>query len=128
MKRPGEEAIQEQLESLISRKMKISSISSDDTHVFVATVGVKGSRYVVWKMDQKFSGGEVLNDGLQLDISWEAYEGWPWADFLIVPEQPGFQVHPRSAVPVRKKFLLCVLVNLGFLELLAERNSIRLHF
>ena len=62
---PSEEAIQEQVQNLIRSKMKVSSISSDDTHVFVATAGVTGYGYVVWKMDHQFSGGEVIVEGLR---------------------------------------------------------------
>jgi len=62
---PSEEAIQEQIKNLIRSKMKISSISSDDGHVFVATRDIVGYGYVVWKLNQDFSDGKVIVEGLR---------------------------------------------------------------
>ncbi len=64
-KGPSEAAIRAQVENLIRSKMKISSISSNATNVFVATRGITGYGYVVWKTDSKFSGGEVIVEGLR---------------------------------------------------------------
>ncbi|MEZ6125658.1 MAG: hypothetical protein R3C49_21140 [Planctomycetaceae bacterium] len=57
---PTEEAIQQQIENLMRSKMKVSSICSDKQNVYVATRGISGYGYVVWKMDTEFSGGEVI--------------------------------------------------------------------
>jgi len=72
-KGPTEKEIESQVASLIKSKMKISSISSNADNVFVATRGIKGYGYVVWKMTNEFSAGEVIVEGLsgccgQMDV------------------------------------------------------------
>jgi len=57
---PSEAAIAEQIERLIQSKMRISSISSDASHVYVATRGLTGYGYDVWRMDPKFADGKVI--------------------------------------------------------------------
>jgi hypothetical protein len=62
---PKEAAIKERIDSLIRSKMRISSISSGDDNVFVATRSQAGYGYDVWKMSQEMSGGEVIVTGLR---------------------------------------------------------------
>jgi len=64
-KEPSEEAIQQQVANLLRSKMKVSSVSSDKDHVYVATRGLTGYGYVVWKMQNDFSGGEVIVEDLR---------------------------------------------------------------
>lgn len=64
-KGPSETAIQSHIDSLVRSKMRISSISSGGDHVFVATRGIEGYGYDVWKMDSQFASGEVIVAGLR---------------------------------------------------------------
>lgn len=57
---PSETAIAQQIENLIKSKVRISSISSDSQHVFVATRGVAGYGYDVWRLNDQFADGEVI--------------------------------------------------------------------
>jgi hypothetical protein len=61
----SEKAIEDRVENMIRSKMKVSSISADQDHVFVATQDITGYGYVVWKMGKDFSGGEVIVSGLR---------------------------------------------------------------
>ncbi len=62
---PSEAAIQERMQYLIRSKMRISSITSSDDHVFVATRGLEGYGYDVWKMNQDFGQAQVIVTGLR---------------------------------------------------------------
>lgn len=62
---PSEEAIQAQVDSLVSSKMRISSISSSSDHVFIATRAIEGYGYDVWKTDDQFAGAEVIVTALR---------------------------------------------------------------
>jgi hypothetical protein len=64
-KGPSEEAIQNQMESLIRSKMRISSIASTGDHVFVATRAIEGYGYDVWKMNRNFADAKVIVKGLR---------------------------------------------------------------
>lgn len=61
----SEQAIQNYIENQIRSKMKVSSISADDKHVFVATRDLAGYGYAIWKMDSQFAGGESIVSGLR---------------------------------------------------------------
>lgn len=70
---PSEEAIQQQMDSLFSSKLRISSISSSGDHVLVATRGIEGYGYDIWKMDSQFANAEIIVTGLsgccgQMDV------------------------------------------------------------
>jgi hypothetical protein len=64
-KGPSETAIQSRIDYLVRSKMRISSISSAGDQVFVATRGIEGYGYDVWKMDNQFAGAEIIVTGLR---------------------------------------------------------------
>ena len=57
---PSEEDIQNQIESQISRKMAVASISAVDDTVYVACSEAVGYGYCVWAIDDEFEGGEEI--------------------------------------------------------------------
>jgi sugar lactone lactonase YvrE len=70
---PSEEAIKQRMDLLLASKMRIASVSTDDSHVFIATRGLTGYGFAVWKLNQDFTGGEELVTGLsgccgQMDV------------------------------------------------------------
>ena len=62
---PSEEAIRDRMRYLIQSKMRISSITSSGDHVFVATRGLEGYGYDVWKMNKDFGQAKVIVTGLR---------------------------------------------------------------
>jgi hypothetical protein len=62
---PSELDIQTTIQSLVSRKTKISSVSSNGSDVFVATPSLEGYGYDVWKTAHDFSGGAIIVTGLR---------------------------------------------------------------
>lgn len=62
---PSEAAIQAQVETLFKSKLRISSISSTGSDVFVATRGIEGYGYDIWKTDSEFTDGQIIVTGLR---------------------------------------------------------------
>ncbi len=62
---PSEQQIQAYIKSAVASKMRISSISSSDEHVFVATRAIAGFGYDIWRMDTEFSNSKVIVTGLR---------------------------------------------------------------
>jgi len=72
-KGPSEEKIQERIDMMVRSKMRISSITSGDEHVFVTTRSTEGYGFDVWKINHELTGGEILITGLsgccgQMDV------------------------------------------------------------
>lgn len=64
-KGPSEEAIQQQIKSLVKAKMRISSISSSGEFVFVATPAFAGYGYDIWRLNETFEDGTVIVNSLR---------------------------------------------------------------
>jgi hypothetical protein len=72
-KGPSEKAIAAQIESMIKSKMRIASISTNGSAVFVATRAKTGYGFAVWKLDKALTGGEEIVTNLsgccgQMDV------------------------------------------------------------
>ncbi len=70
---PTEKQIDSLVDSMIRTKMRVSSISSTGTHLFVTTRGTTGYGYDVWRMNLGFENAEVIVGGLsgccgQMDV------------------------------------------------------------
>ena len=55
-----EKQIQEQVDNMTSRKMRIASISSDGESVYIATYALQGYTFDVWKLNAELSAGKIL--------------------------------------------------------------------
>jgi hypothetical protein len=69
----SEEELDEQVAANIEYKTRIASISEYEGDVFIATGAVEGYGYNVWKLDDDFTGGEVIISDLsgccgQMDV------------------------------------------------------------
>ncbi len=64
-KGPTEAEIKRLVDSMLSQKMRVASISTDGSHTFIATPATVGYGYDVWKMNNDFSGGETVVTGLR---------------------------------------------------------------
>lgn len=62
---PSEEAIAKQVENMVSSKVRIASISTDDKYVFIATRDLVGYGFAIWRLDTSFAGGKVIVSGLR---------------------------------------------------------------
>lgn len=70
---PSEEEIQARIALMLRSKMRISSITAADEHVFVTTRSTQGYGFDVWKMNRELGNGEVVISGLsgccgQMDV------------------------------------------------------------
>lgn len=66
-------AIEQQVQALIASKLRISSLSSNGTEIFVATPSIEGYGYSVWRMNENFEEASVIITGLagccgQMDV------------------------------------------------------------
>jgi len=61
----NEAQVDAQVKSMMDYKMRISSISADSEHVFVATYAMEGYSFEVWQLDQDFKNGKVVVDNLR---------------------------------------------------------------
>jgi hypothetical protein len=57
---PSDEAIEQLVQSLISRKLQVSSISADEKYVYLATPASTGYAYEVWRMASDFGAGKII--------------------------------------------------------------------
>jgi hypothetical protein len=60
-----EKQVESQLKLQMDRKMRVSSISADSKHVYVATYAIEGYGFNVWQLDRDFKNGKVIVDNLR---------------------------------------------------------------
>jgi sugar lactone lactonase YvrE len=68
-----EKQIEQQVSSLAQYKLRISSITADDKHIYLATPAIKGHGYQLWRMNGEFAEPTVLVTNLvgccgQMDV------------------------------------------------------------
>jgi sugar lactone lactonase YvrE len=69
----SEEQIEQQVERMMSSKLRVAAITADSKHVYIATPATTGYGYAVWRMNDQFEEGKQVVDGLrgccgQMDI------------------------------------------------------------
>ncbi|MBW3598873.1 MAG: hypothetical protein KY475_16565 [Planctomycetes bacterium] len=61
----SQEAIDRRVAAITQQKLRVSSISADDEHVYIAAPSITGYTFEVWKMGSDFAGGEVIVSDLR---------------------------------------------------------------
>lgn len=65
VKEPSKKEIDAQVEAMSKRKLRVSSLSTNDKEVFIACSAATGYGYEVWRTDKNFENGSVIVKNLR---------------------------------------------------------------